>query len=87
MIDVSCLRCNAKIAEYSGPLGFHVPVKSKFYTRIDGSQPTHGSSTAHKCPNCGETINELDATLAAADKYLAEHPENENDKVIEHGNP
>ncbi len=70
MLDVICLLCQKKIADYSGPLGFEIPIESQFYTRIDGSQPAHGSSTAHKCPHCDRRINELEAVLDAVYKHL-----------------
>jgi len=65
-----CLRCGTKIADYSGPLGMEVPIESQFFTRIDGTQPKHGSSTYHKCPGCGLRINELECTLNAITQHL-----------------
>lgn len=69
-MDVNCTLCGAKIAEYSGPTGAKTPIESKYYTRIDGSQPAHGSSTTGKCPTCEQEINELECVLFAVTKNL-----------------
>ena len=65
MIEVDCDRCAHKIGEYSGALGPKIPIESKYYKRIDGTQPKHGSSTAWPCPHCKETINELICVMNA----------------------
>jgi hypothetical protein len=70
MLDVDCPRCGKKIANYTGPLGAEVPIESHFYTRLDGSQPTYGSSTTHTCPFCKQKINELEAVLSAVSEFL-----------------
>lgn len=69
-MDVNCPRCGEKIAEYSGQAGYKIPIESKYYTRIDGSKPEHGSATGANCPHCGAWINELEATLFAVDQHL-----------------
>ena len=75
-MEVKCPGCNEKIADYTGPMGPDIPVESRFYTRIDGSQPAHGSSTSHNCPHCGVLVNELIAVFAAYEQ------EQENDQTV-----
>ena len=65
MIEIDCDKCGRKIGEYSGSLGPKIPIESRFYKRIDGTQPKHGSSTAWPCPHCKETINELICVMNA----------------------
>lgn len=64
-VEIPCTECGKKIAEYTGPIGMHVPIRSGNFIRIDGTSPEHESSTAHECPHCKKVINELEATLIA----------------------
>ena len=65
MIDVNCTKCGKKIAEYRGPVGFDIEIESKYYFRIDGSQPEPNSSSHGTCPHCKSGINELECTVNA----------------------
>lgn len=69
-MDILCLFCQEKIADYSGQIGFKIPIESQYYTRIDGTKPAHGSSTAAVCPFCKQNINELEAVLQAVENQL-----------------
>lgn len=62
-VVISCSECGNKIGDYVGPTGMNTPVESKYYTRVDGTQPGHGTSTAHECPHCHIIINELECCL------------------------
>jgi hypothetical protein len=71
-MEVKCLNCGSKIADYSGPIGINDPMQSMYFVRIDGTQPTPNGTVKHPCPGCGETINELMALLAAVlEEYKA----------------
>lgn len=74
MVDVDCTECGKKIADYTGPLGKDIPIRSMFYKRVDGTQPKHGSSTAWPCPHCGKQINELVCTMNAIMRALPQDP-------------
>ena len=75
MIDVTCDACAGKIGEYTGEIGPTIPIKSRFYTRVDGTQPKHGSSTAWPCPHCKQQINELICVMNACVRSMQPDPQ------------
>ena len=64
-MDVNCTKCGKKIADYSGSIGLDIEIESKYFTRIDGTQPAEGSSSHGTCPHCKSGINELECTVNA----------------------
>lgn len=69
-VKVKCPECGEQIAEYRGPTGMKVPIRSRYYVRNDGSSPEHESSATGTCPHCKQSINELEATLIAVSLHL-----------------
>jgi len=71
-IEVPCPECGAKIAEYIGPIGYDTPIVSRYFKRVDGTSPAHGSATDGTCPACHKGINELIAVMNAVSSKLAQ---------------
>lgn len=73
-VEVKCSSCEGKIGEYIGPIGYNVPILSRYFVRNDKSRPKHGSSSAGTCPACKTGINELECTMHAIAQALAKRP-------------
>lgn len=56
MIAIIHRTCGGVCAGFSGVFSKYIPLESKYYHRLDGTQPERGSFFREICPNCGDVI-------------------------------